>query len=170
MFRVLPNISFKHLVAITLVVATFVVSCKGEAEGDLINLEEVPMQTVEDMYAVQSQNGLQQMRMEAPLMQRFKTSSDSYELFPNGFYVYGYNSEGLLETKIRADKAKHTTKEKEEKWEAFGNVVITNYIKGENMETDTLYWDRENKKIFTHCFVKMYSPDGYMQGVWYGKR
>jgi hypothetical protein len=32
------------------------------------------------------------------------------------------------------------------------------------METDTLYWNREEGKIFTHCFVKMFTPDGYMQG------
>ena len=32
------------------------------------------------------------------------------------------------------------------------------------METDTLYWDRFGHRIFTHCFVKMSSPQGYMQG------
>ncbi len=116
------------------------------------------------MFAVQSQDGILQMRMEAPLMQRFQNDTTSYELFNEGFDVYGYTEEGLLETHITSDRAKHTTFKKNEKWEAFGNVVIKNFIKGEIMETDTLYWDREKKRIYTHCFVKMYSPDGYMQG------
>ena len=32
------------------------------------------------------------------------------------------------------------------------------------METDTLYWDRKNERIYTDCYVRMYSPDGFMQG------
>ena len=46
----------------------------------------------------------------------------------------------------------------------FGDVVIMNYINGQKMETDTLYWDRYGHRIFTHCFVKMSSPQGFMQG------
>ena len=32
------------------------------------------------------------------------------------------------------------------------------------METDTLYWDQKEEKIYTHRYVKMYSPQGFMQG------
>ena len=32
------------------------------------------------------------------------------------------------------------------------------------METDTLYWDQENEKLHTHCYVRLYSPDGFIQG------
>jgi hypothetical protein len=46
--------------------------------------------------------------------------------------------------------------------------VIRNVIKQERMETDTLYWDQAKHEIFTHCYVKMSSPQGYMQG--YGMR
>ena len=56
----------------------------------------------------------------------------------------------------------------EEKWGAYGDVVIRNVIKQERMETDTLYWDQAKHEIFTHCYVKMSSPQGYMQG--YGMR
>ena len=151
-------------VAIILLIATLVMSCSNNKNLESLDLNSIPRQTIVDMFAVQTQDGQLQMRMEAPLMQIFKNDTNSFELFNEGFNVYVYNEEGLLETYIKSDKAKHTTAKKNEKWEAFGNVVITNYIKGEKMETDTLYWDREEKKIFTHCFVKMFSPDGYMQG------
>ena len=36
------------------------------------------------------------------------------------------------------------------------------------MDTDPLYWDRAAHEIYTHCYVKMSSPKGYMQG--YGMR
>ncbi len=166
MHRVCPNIKFIQMVVITLVVTTFVISCKDEVQEQPLDLTTVPLQSVENMKALQTKNGILQMRMEAPLLQRFENDKESYELFPNGFFVYAYNEEGLLETQIESDLAKHTTaaKGKQEVWEAFGNVVITNFIKGERMETDTLYWDREQGKIHTHCLVKMYSPDGFMQG------
>ena len=36
------------------------------------------------------------------------------------------------------------------------------------METDTLYWDQATEEIYTDCYVRMYSPSGFMQG--YGMR
>ena len=33
------------------------------------------------------------------------------------------------------------------------------------METDTIFWDQSEKKIYTHCYVKLTSPDGMTQGV-----
>ena len=106
-----------------------------------------------------------QMRAQAPRMEKYEKDSLSYELFPEGFFVYGYTEEGLLETEIVADNARHMKHlNGEESWEAFGNVVVKNLIKQEVMETDTLYWDQKNEKIYTDCYVRLYSPDGFMQG------
>ena len=160
---ILKNI---QMVVIALAVTTFVISCKGEEESEPVDLSAAPVQTVQGMMAVQSSNGVLQMRMESRLLERYENDSLSYELFSEGFDVYAYNEAGELETQIKSDVARHTTtKKKVEKWEAYGNVVITNFLKGERMETDTLYWDREKGRIFTHCLVKMYSPSGFMQGV-----
>ena len=105
------------------------------------------------------------MRMESPLMERYENDTLSTQLFPEGFAVYGYIDGGLLETSIVADKARHLKySDGRESWAAFGNVVVKNLIKREVMETDTLYWDQKNEKIWTDCYVKMYSPDGFMQG------
>lgn len=123
------------------------------------------MQTVRNMFVVHTENGGLQMRMEADLMERYERDTMSFECFPEGFAVYAYTDEGLLETHIVSDNAKHLKyKDGRESWEAFGNVVIKNLIKQEVMETDTLYWDQKNEKIYTHCYVKLYSPDGLMQG------
>ena len=98
-------------------------------------------------------------------MEVYDHDSLSYELFPKGISVYGYTEEGSLETTIKSRKARHDTrKDKEDKWSAFGTVVIRNIVKNETMETDTIYWDQKKKEIWTDCYVKMYSPAGYMQG------
>jgi len=154
------------MIATATAVAFVVFSCKGKlGEADSINLEEAPVQTVDDMFIVQTNNGKIQMRAEAPLMERYERDTLSFELFPEGFFVYGYTDDEKLETEIVADNARHLKyKDGRESWEAFGNVVVKNLIKQEVMETDTLYWDQKNEKIYTHCYVRMYSPDGFMQG------
>ena len=154
------------MIATATAVAFVVYSCKGKlGKAEARNLKETPMQTVDGMLVVHSENGKVQMRMEADIMERYQTDTLSYELFPEGFAVYAYTDEGLLETQIVSDEAKHLNyKDGRESWEAFGNVVIKNLIKQEVMETDTLYWDQKNEKIYTHCYVKMYSPSGFMQG------
>ena len=153
-------------------IASFVVSCKaGLAEADRLNLANTPLQSVDDMFAVRTKNGTVTMRMEAPRMEHYVTDTNSYDIFPKGLSVYGYNDDGLLETVIVSNNAKHVTSKvsgKEDIWSAFGNVVIHNVIKLETMETDTIYWDQKAKEIWTDCYIKMYSGSGFMQG--YGMR
>ena len=153
-------------------VASIVVSCKNRlAEAQKLNLGETPLQRIEDMFAVQTHNGCVQMRVESPLMEHFETDTSSYDSFPEGISVYSYTSDGLLESVIISDDARHITSKKTdagEVWQAFGNVVIHNVINRQTMETDTLYWDRATEEIYTDCYIKMYSPDGFMQG--YGMR
>lgn len=163
----------EHLkLATALAVALFVVSCKSKlAEAERIDPSKAPSQEVRGMFAANSTNGNLTMRAEAPLMQRFESDTTTLELFPEGFSVYAYTAEGLLETVITADKARHLADKRfkeQESWQAFGNVVVRNVIKQERMETDTLYWNKDKNEIYTDCYVKMYSPSGFMQG--YGMR
>lgn len=146
--------------------AFVVFSCKGKLpESGGLNFDETPIQVVENVFSVSSENSDLQMRMEAKTMMRFENDSMMYEKFPDGFAVYGYMEDGRLETEITADNALHRSwNDGREEWQATGNVVVKNLIKREVMETDTLYWDKKEEKIFTHCYVKMWSPDGFMQG------
>lgn len=143
-------------------------SCREEPETEPIDLETVPVQVVHDMNVLKSDNGSVTMRMNSPLMERFEFVKDSvrqsYELYTGGFTVNAYTADGSLETNVTADAAKHVTTPGNESWSAFGNVVITNYIKGERMTSDTIYWNQEEKKIHTDCYVKLSAPQGMMQG------
>ena len=155
------------MMATATAVAFVVYSCKGKlGEAETLDLKETPVQVVDDMFIVQSDNGMIKMRAEAPRMEKYERGDTlDFEFFPEGFFVYGFDENGKLETEIVADNARHLKYDDgRESWEAFGNVVVKNLINQEVMETDTLYWDQENEKIYTHCYVRMYSPDGFMQG------
>ena len=155
------------MMATATAVAFVVYSCKGKlGEAETLDLKETPVQVVDDMFIVQSDNGMIKMRAEAPRMEKYERGDTlDFELFPEGFFVYGFDESGKLETEIVADNARHLKYDDgRESWEAFGNVVVKNLINQETMETDTLYWDQENEKIYTHCYVRLYSPDGFAQG------
>ncbi len=156
------------MTATALAVAFIFFSCNRKlSTADKLDLNRTPLQTIDSMFIVQTTDGGLQFRVEAEVMERYVTDTSSYEKFPSGVELYGYNEEGLLETMILADDALHEqgNKGKYEIWSAFGNVVIQNILKRETMETDTIFWDRQKGEIYTDCYVRLYSPDGFMQGV-----
>ena len=154
------------MMATALAVAFIVYSCKGKlSEAEALNLAETPVQIVEDMFMQQTENGMVKMRAESPRMEKYEKDTLQYELFPAGFFVYAFDESGKLETEIVADNARHMKyKDGKETWEAYGNVVVKNLINQEVMETDTLYWNQETEMIYTHCYVRIISPDGFAQG------
>ena len=160
------------MLAITAVIASIVISCGAKLrEADALDLSKTPVQTVENMFAVETDNGKILNRMEAVQMERYNTDTSELELFPLGLHVYGYGEDGVLETVILSDQARHERPRRRygtEVWMAVGNVVVHNITKQQTMETDTLFWDQTAKEIYTDSYVKMYSPDGFMQG--YGMR
>ena len=153
--------------AVALAAAVLLFACAKPESSD-INFEEVPVQIVHDLQVLQTDTGEATMRMHAPVMQKFDYYKDSlqqsYEFYPEGFFVDAYTENGELETTIVSQQARHVTTEGRESWSAFGDVVIINHIKGEKMETDTIYWNRAEKKIYTDCYVRLTSDSGLMQG------
>ena len=62
------------MIATAPAVAFVVYSCQSKIkEADNLNLDQTPSQVVNNMFVVQSENGLLQMRMEADLMERYET-------------------------------------------------------------------------------------------------
>lgn len=152
-------------------VAIVVFSCKSKLDqAEALNLEDTPLQVVDSMYMIDSKNGQIQMRILTGRMEKYEKDTLRYELFPKGISVFAYKEDGILESTIEAEEARHETytNGEEEIWKAYGHVVVRNIEKRQTMETDTLYWDRSKQEIYTDCYVRMYSPDGFMQG--YGMR
>ena len=84
------------MIATASAVAFVVYSCKDElGRAKDLSIAETPIQTVRNMFVVQSKNGIIQMRAEGEIMEKYENDSLSYELFPKGFSVYGYTEEGL---------------------------------------------------------------------------
>ena len=78
------------MMATATAVAFVVYSCKGKlGEAESLDLKETPVQVVDDMFIVQSENGVMKMRAEAPRMEKYERGDTlNFELFPEGFFVY----------------------------------------------------------------------------------
>ena len=159
------------VIAAAFAVAITVYSCKSKlSTAEKLNLSEVPLQTVDSMYMLQTKNGKIEMRVVTTTMKHYDNDSLSSDYFPDGIWVYAYTDDEVLESTIVADEASHIKNKttKDEIWKAFGNVVVKNIVKQQTMESDTIYWDQTKKEIYTDCYVRLYSPEGLIQG--YGMR
>ena len=152
-------------------VAFILFSCKSKlSQADKLDIAKIPLQKVDSMYLVQTKNGMIEMRVVTGEMQHFENDTMSCDVFPEGMNVYAYTDDEVLESTIVSDEASHFTNKntKEEIWKAYGNVVVKNIVKNQTMESDTIYWDQTAKEIYTDCYVRLYSDDGFIQG--YGMR
>lgn len=148
-------------------VAFILFSCKSKlSQADKLDLAKIPLQKVDSMYLVQTKNGMIEMRVVTGEMQHFENDTMSCDVFPEGMNVYAYTDDEVLESTIVSDEASHFTNKntKEEIWKAYGNVVVKNIVKNQTMESDTIYWDQTAKEIYTDCYVRLYSDDGFIQG------
>ena len=147
-------------------------ACSGKAATSEVDWETTPVQSVRGMQVQEYQKADLSMEMRTRAMDTYKFEKDSVaqtkEVYSEGFEVYIYNTDGLLETQLVAEGAQHTMVGRKEEWLAFGNVNILNHIKGERIITDTVWWDKQAEQIYTDCYVVMTSPKGKLQG--YGMR
>lgn len=160
-----------RIIATASAVAFVLYSCSDRlSRAEKIDLSSTPLQTVDSMYLIQTKNGKIEMRVVTAVMQHFENDSVTFDLFPSGMNVYAYTEDEVLESTIVSDQASHYIykNSREEIWKAYGNVVVRNLVNNQTMESDTIYWDQSKKEIFTDCYVRMYSPDGLIQG--YGMR
>ena len=108
-----------------------------------------------------SDSGLVQARLVADVMHRVEGDSAILE-FPKGFVAHIYDKSNEPSTMIRGDYG--IRYEKIELVFIKDSVVVENLKTQETLFTETLYWNQNNKKIYTRNKVKIVSPDKVIFG------
>ncbi|MDR2359528.1 MAG: hypothetical protein LBD87_07010 [Prevotellaceae bacterium] len=126
--------------------------------------KQVPTLEIDRLQIDYTESGLLRINLVAPLLQRFLLAEEPYNVFPKGMHIYFYTATHELENEIIADYA-YNREKPEEYWEATGNVVVKNHLKQQTLYTDTLYWDRAKKNIYTHAPVRIVTPDLFFDGL-----
>ena len=133
--------------------AILLMSCRNKnAESD-INLQELITQQSEDLTIISSKNGVLSYRFWTPLLERYELAREPYMEFRKGIKIETYNdSTKQIESTLTANYAIFL--EKQELWEAKGNVVGTN-AKGQKLETQQLFWNQKTKRIYSNVDSKV---------------
>lgn len=145
-------------------VSFLIFSCENDIEkiqslGEKSEQPEVAAKKIEIIY---SDSAKVEMRLTADEVKRFSHVERPYMEFPKGIYVEFFDDSLQIESLIRADYAIYYTDEKV--WEARGNVVANNIAKQEKLNTEELFWDENDKTIYSNSFSRIENPDGTFYG------
>ena len=153
------RIRFKITIAL-FVSAIIVLSCKDKTikESAIEDDKNVSALTITDLVINYTENGIIRTKVTTPLGEQYSFADEPYRVFPKGIHLYSFTADSVLESEIVADYALNR-ETPEDLWQAFGNVVVTNYLKQQVLTTDTLYWNSTKKIIYTDAPAHIKTPD-----------
>jgi LPS export ABC transporter protein LptC len=148
--------------AITACLSLF--SCgKAPLSGDMVIPEkEAPVMSARNISVLFSDSGQVQAQLTSPLMNRYSGENSHLEL-PEGFMISMFDSAGTVVTTITGNRG--VRKENVRIMEAWGNVVVRNEIKNEQLDTEHLIWDETRHRIWSDVKVKITRPDQVLHGA-----
>jgi LPS export ABC transporter protein LptC len=122
---------------------------------------EDPVMSAQNIDLLFSDSGKIQARLTSPLMNRYSGETPFLE-FPKGFRVTMFDSAQQTSTTITANRG--IRKENARTMEAWGNVVVRNEKKNEQLNTEHLVWDENRHRIWSDVKVKITKPDQVLNG------
>jgi len=124
--------------------------------------ENLPIQEATNFETTVTDSGQIRYSLKAPKLYRYENDGQSYFEFPEGIDIVKYDAKKNITSTLRADYAKQF--EKEQRWEAKNNVVVTN-ARGDSLKTEHLILDEKSEKIHTEEFVKIIREDQIITGI-----
>ena len=140
------------------------VGCSAESkeqagEGDSI---ELPNMVTSDVNMLISDSGVIKYKAIAPLWYVYENDvRNKYWYFPEGIRLDQIDTTFATEFSIESDTAYNY--ETKQLWHLIKNVKIRNTV-GEYFETNDLYWDMRNHKVYSDSFIHIERPDAIIEG------
>lgn len=139
-------------------------SCKNDIEtiNALTNEIILPDLTGINIEISYTDSGVLVGKIIAPEVNQYVRKEDPYYEFPKGMKAYFYDIYGDVESSIHANYAIYY--DKKQLWEARNQVLAENPAKGEKLETEQMFWDQKEKRIYSDKYAKMTNQDGVFVG------
>jgi LPS export ABC transporter protein LptC len=132
------------------IVAAFFAACGNDSSGDLtFDRDSIPDEVFEDFTTQESDSGLVQWKLTAPLAKRFIKQHVVHMDEPR---IEFYDEAGRLKTTLTSDQGVYY--EDPGDLLAYGNVFVVS-VDGDQLETDSLLWVSARNKIISDSFVKL---------------
>lgn len=138
-------------------------SCVNEVKDvrTLTKSERIPMEVQKDLHLEFTDSTYKKMELRAPLAESYPTLEEPQREFRKGIDVMFFDDYGIQDSRLTAEYALQMINK--DIWEARGNVVVLNK-KGEQLNTEKLFWDSKKEIIYTDEFVKITTPEEVIMG------
>jgi len=148
---------------VVLLLATMLFSCENEMAAviKLSTKDSIPDISITNVKVQQTEMGKPTYELTAPKMISYQ-KLEAYTELPNGLRIIFYDS--LMQPKSEITANYGISWDSKNTMEARGNVVIRNFQKNEQLNTESLLYDRSARKVSTNDFVKITTPDRLILG------
>jgi LPS export ABC transporter protein LptC len=148
---------------VVLLAATVFYSCENDmmAVVKLSTKDSIPDVTINNVDVKQSELGKMSFELTAPKMISFQTR-DAYTEFPDGLKMVFFDS--IMQPKSELTANYGISWDSRRTMEARGNVVVKNFQKHQQLNTESLLYNKNTKKVSTDEFVRITTPDRIVEG------
>lgn len=156
----------KNFITIFSFVMLFLFICcskgKNETVASFSDRAEIPVLKTTDVVTMISDSGITRYRISAPEWTIYDKAQEPYWNFPKGIKFERFDGDFQTDANIISDEAIYF--ENKKLWELTGNVKATN-LKGEIFETNKLFWNQAEEKIYSPQSVTITQSDKIIHGV-----
>jgi len=158
-----PHFSYHFPVLLLFSLLLFVACNKAPKpeEASLVK-DNTPAMSARNIDVLFSDSGKIQARLTSPLMNQYD-GEDPYIEFPNGFKVYMFDSVMNVASTITGNRGIRRVNAR--MMEAWGNVIVRNEKKNEQLNTEHLLWEENKHMIWSDVKVRITRPDNIMNGT-----
>ena len=124
--------------------------------------QDAPSMSAKNIDILFSDSGKVEARLISPLLNRYGGEAPYVEL-PEGFIIYVYDSLQRVSSTITGKKG--VRRDYARVMEAWGNVIVRNEIKKEQLVTEHLIWDENRRRIWSDVMVTITRPGQLITGT-----
>lgn len=142
----------------------YLVSCKDNNDNLVAftyDPEEVPSMITDSAYQLLSDSGVTRYKVSYDLWMVFDKASEPYQYFPSGIFLERFTPSFDIEATVEADTAWYYDNKRI--WKLRSNVHVEN-MQGEEFNSEELYWDMENGRVYSDTYIEIKRKDSQLKG------
>lgn len=135
-------------------------SCRESVDPDALKVYDGPVNSAKNIHLIHSDSAIVRTEIRAAVQLEFLNGNQE---FPEGIEIQFFTKDGELETTMVADKGYFIKNENLYRGE--GDVQIKNLIKNQSLQSEEIFWNRAQKKIYTDKFVTIQDKGTLLRGT-----
>jgi LPS export ABC transporter protein LptC len=145
---------------VLLCLSLLVFSCREDVDTIELQVYDGPINTILDIHLMHSDSAIVRSEIRAPKQLEFANGNIE---FPEGIEIELFGADGVQSTTMKADKGYYL--KLENIYKGVGNVQVKNVQKDQRLQAEELYWNPNDKKIYTETFVTIQERQTLFNGT-----